>query len=664
MKSKSPKHLRFFYFTIAVITLILFTKDDLAAQRYLPNDNLIVNGDFMARDNFQRPLHWMTGLDMQTATISNQERHSNRKDDLSLRISDTSAFGNTLIRTKKMIAVVGVAYSLTAWANVKTGDPANLYLEFWDQNDRRIKYKMATPLTDTTWQSLHITETAPDSAVYMTVAIATTIAGRGISFWDDVFLKQNRVYDKKVEKGRHEMFMDDYRIESMVDVQRVVHRGIKSKVLIKATKPWEGRSVYIYGTVLHGSPKGSGYRMWYTAYVDKKYFLCYATSKDGINWVKPDLAIIEFNGNKKNNICLEGGGTLVYDPYDKDPQKRYKLMKFDPAKDRFGYNVYFSEDGLRWNDTHKQPVLPYGDVSNLAFDTSRKIFIATTKQRMLLSNTSVTQGKNDRTANVSISKDFINWYAPGSEGSKYSLAVEGDYLDDLTVIAKGGMESNIYGMPVYPYQGIYVGFPWMFDIATYAVGEFSVTGDGKIQPQVAVSRDLKIWDRIIRDPVLPVGKAGAWDDGTLYTASNILTTSKEVILYYGAMNLPHGGSASGQEQHANIARAVWRTDGFISLHNAGDDAGIITTKSLRFDAKDLKVNAKVGAGGFLKVEVLDLNGSVFEGFTLQQSKPIIGDQYKAQVSWMSNGNLAKLIGREVKLRFHLKKGDLFSFWFE
>lgn len=656
-------HLKFLSTTI-VIFVIFYLNADLHAQRYLPNNNLIINGDFMARDNFQRPLHWMTGLDMQTATISGQEKHSTRKDDLSLKISDTSVSRNVLVRTKKMIAVIGSGYSLTAWTKIKKGNAANLYLEFWDQNDRRIKSVIATPLVDTNWQSVNIMEIAPDSTVYMTVAIATTIAGQGISFWDNVTLVPNRIYDSNIERGRHEMFMDDYRIASMTDIERVVHEGRKSEVLIRATKPWEGRAAYIYGTVLYDTPKGSGYRMWYTAYKDENYFMCYATSKDGINWIKPELGIIEFNGSIKNNICMVGGGTLVYDPYDADPRRRYKMMKFNPEKERFGYNVFFSEDGLHWNDTYKKPVLPYGDVSNVTFDTANRIFIATTKQRMLVSNTSVTPGKNDRTANISVSRDFMNWHAPGSERSGFSMAVEGDYLDDLTVIAKGGMESNVYGMPVYPYQGIYVGFPWMFDIATYAVGEFSVTGDGKIQPQVAVSRDLKNWERLVRDPILPIGKAGAWDDGTLYTASNILTTPKEIILYYGAMNLPHGGSTSGQAQYANIARAIWRKDGFMSLHNAGDEAGTIITKPLRFNAKNLKVNAKLGTGGFLKVEILDLNENPVDGFTLKQSKPVIGDQYDAKVLWATNENLTKFTGKEIKLRFHLKKGELYSFWFE
>jgi len=32
--------------------------------------------------------------------------------------------------------------------------------------------------------------------------------------------------------------------------------------------------------------------------------MCYAESEDGIHWTKPDLGLVEFNGNTRNNICL------------------------------------------------------------------------------------------------------------------------------------------------------------------------------------------------------------------------------------------------------------------------------------------------------------------------------------------------------------------------
>jgi hypothetical protein len=648
--------------SVGLIQLLLTAK--IKAQVFVPNNNIIVNGDFMSRDPLQRPLHWVIGTGLQTATLSGTERHGAFKDDQSLKVADTSAISNILIRTEKRIADPGTAYTATAWVKTKTGAPALFKLEFWDQNNAVIGSKYASVEPTDSWQKVIVELSAPDKCTHVTVAIYTGLKDTGLSYWDDVTLTYPDNYKPELKNNVRELFMDNYRIAEMVDVQRLVNQGVKSNILIKATEPWEGNSAYIYGTVLKDEPAGTGYRMWYCAYLKEKYFVCYATSKDGVNWIKPRLGIIDFNGSKENNICRVGGGTVVYDPDDKDALRRYKMMSFDgEIKANFGYNVYFSPDGLNWTH-YPTPVLPYGDVSNVAYDREKKLFIATTKQRMLVSNTSVTPGKNDRATFVSVSADFVNWHAPGQPNSLWSLAVEGDPDDDRLVVSKGGIEANVYGMPVYPYQGVYIGFPWFFDITTYGTGEFAVTGDGKIQPQVAISRDLRHWDRPSREPVLPLGKAGAWDDGTLYTASNMLVGEHDMTVYYGAMNLPHGGNALNMLQYARIAKATWRRDGFVSLYNGGSDTGKVTTKTFTFTGKQLKVNAKLDNVGSLHVEILDKNGVAINGYTIAQSKTINKDQYAATVQWDNGADVSQLQGKEIKLRFHLLGGNLYSYWFQ
>lgn len=55
----------------------------------------------------------------------------------------------------------------------------------------------------------------------------------------------------------------------------------------------------------------------------------------------------------------------------------------------------------------------------------------------------------------------------------------------------------------------------------------AVYGEGPVQPEIAFSRDLITWSRPDRDPVIPLGTRGAWDDGAIYTASGFLTTDKQ-----------------------------------------------------------------------------------------------------------------------------------------
>ena len=37
-------------------------------------------------------------------------------------------------------------------------------------------------------------------------------------------------------------------------------------------------------------------------YDSRSIFACYAESRDGFHWVKPELGLFEFEGSKKNNI--------------------------------------------------------------------------------------------------------------------------------------------------------------------------------------------------------------------------------------------------------------------------------------------------------------------------------------------------------------------------
>lgn len=616
----------------------------------------------MSRDPMQRPLRWFTGLSLQTAFLSNEERYGHSNDDYSLKVSDTSSISSVLVRSEKKVAVPLGEYEAECWIKVKTGMPAKFSIEFWDQNNKVLKKESAVQNKNLDWQQLRLNTTAPNNCTHVTVSISTDTISTGTSFFDDVSLRLKKIYHPEIKKGSRELFIDDYRIKELIDVERVIDLPEKSDIIIRPTEPWEGNSVYIYGTVLKNEPAGTGYRMWYSSYFEGTYYLCYATSKNGKDWVKPKLGLVEFKGSKNNNITKEGGGTIVYDPDDKDPQRRYKLMTFISTKERYGYNVFFSSDGQDWKDLYKKAVLPYGDVSQVAYDRDKKLFIATTKQRMVSSNTSVTPGKLDRDAFVSISKDFINWYSPGAPNSKWSLAVEGDYADDELVMSRGGIEANIYGMPVFPYEGGYIGFPWMFDIQTYGKGQFATYGDGKIQPQLAFSRDLRTWSRLVREPIIPLGVAGSWDDGTLYTSSTMLVDDKEMVVYYGAMNLPHGGSTKLLTQYARIARATWRRDGLMSLRNGGDDEGSIITKPIIFTGKALNVNVKLNNGGSLIAEVLFKDGDK-ENVVLQ-SLPVVGDHLFKALKWKEGKDLSLFSDKEVILRFKLKNGDLFSYWFD
>ncbi len=127
-------------------------------------------------------------------------------------------------------------------------------------------------------------------------------------------------------------------------------------------------SVRFYGTVIQF---GDELRMWYLGRGDKALNLkgsksnlrpLYAVSKDGVNWEKPKLGLIEYNGNKQNNILDFMGGeyalaeyVVIHDPEDPDPSRRFKMV-FECGKYNNGISVAYSPDGLRWTESPKNPV--------------------------------------------------------------------------------------------------------------------------------------------------------------------------------------------------------------------------------------------------------------------------------------------------------------------
>ncbi|MFV1967478.1 MAG: hypothetical protein ACC628_18785 [Pirellulaceae bacterium] len=71
----------------------------------------------------------------------------------------------------------------------------------------------------------------------------------------------------------------------------------------------------------------------------------YAISKDGLNWEKPNLGLVEYNGSKENNILMEGR-KLAYvfiDPHAR-PSERYKMLVV-----LGGTRIGTSPDGIHWN---------------------------------------------------------------------------------------------------------------------------------------------------------------------------------------------------------------------------------------------------------------------------------------------------------------------------
>ena len=164
--------------------------------------------------------------------------------------------------------------------------------------------------------------------------------------------------------------------------------------------------------------EGDRYRLWYRGCGSESTWedqcTAYAESADGVHWERPTLGIFEFNGNRENNIVLQGSEAKALCVFkDGNPQtpdsERYKAIGVGPPIDkRATLRGFTSPDGVRWQTLDQDPILiapddpwPMFDSHNVAFwDTLQNQYVAYTRGWI---------PPGVRTIRRSVSDDFRHW---------------------------------------------------------------------------------------------------------------------------------------------------------------------------------------------------------------------------------------------------------------
>src|SRR5438067_2436767 len=97
----------------------------------------------------------------------------------------------------------------------------------------------------------------------------------------------------------------------------------------------------------------------------------YATSADGKNWVKPNIADAAIPGS---NLVMTIGGsrettTVWRDPLDPDPTRRYKAFVLFNIP---SMHIQFSGDGIHWSDSLPNDVNTIVDRTTVFYNPFRK----------------------------------------------------------------------------------------------------------------------------------------------------------------------------------------------------------------------------------------------------------------------------------------------------
>lgn len=463
------------------------------------------------------------------------------------------------------------------------------------------------------------------------------------------------------ERDRY-LVLDSRIIESTENVQLTIGAVQKDEnnPLFGEDKPWEPRFDNPYLSIIFDEEEEI-YKMWYSifiksgprgdfpgegiptderAWVDwregaREYGVCYATSKDGIHWDKPELGVVEFNGSKKNNIVIVAphGVTVMKDLQETDPQKRYKALKPEaPGAGDRGHDsaAWFSPDGIHWGEAINLGPIAHGDTNNCVWwDADLGKYVAITRHW----GGERTTGRYGRMGHRQVSRiesdDFLNWSEP------------------KVVFAGIDLRMQIHDMPVVKHAGVYLGMVGLFDIeASRQWGE------------LAWSPDSINWHRIQPGtPLIPNGPVmGDYDWGCVFPAKPLIR-EEGILIYYGANDGRFMGWRNGY-----VALAHLRADGFAGyeqIAGGSNRTGLLTTRTVSVVGDTLCINADVAPSGYVRVIALDKNNQI-----LAEGELITKTVTDGPIKWKDGFSFGQLNDREIKFKFELRESKLYSFSFK
>ena len=246
------------------------------------------------------------------------------------------------------------------------------------------------------------------------------------------------------------------------------------------------------------------------------------------------------------------------------------------------------------------------------------------------------------------SDDGYSWKLP-------QPAVIPDLVDDAWAQGNDEHYTQYYGMPIFRYGSLILGF-----LQDFRCTDGAMTKDGPIDLQLTSSRDGQHWNRVgDRSPVLERGEEGEWDWGMVLSGNTLLPDGDVVRIYYSGSNYLHGGeTADGLPKQRSIGMATWPRDRFVGLR-AGSAGGEFLV-GLRVDGDELHVNANA-EGGSLVAEVIE-EGRPVPGLEASNCVPLTEDSLDHALRWRGGALLGSLKGKRAEVSVKLTNAEVFSLW--
>ena len=479
-----------------------------------------------------------------------------------------------------------------------------------------------------------------------------------------------------------ELFVDDYLIDpEQTTAERRIHHPVRKETVLVHDAPYEG-NMSDYHNLFYDD---GIYRLYYLGWTFRRpgIVVCYAESRDGIHFSKPNLGICEYDGSKNNNIILDrqmhkiGSGLdsvgidnfMVFrdDNPACEPGQRYKAIASwsfsDNGTRRRALRAYFSADAIHFTPGHVISLDGMYDSLNVAFwDDVAKKYRCYFRHFHAAGDTpeavkaKINTASDVRDIRYMESIDFVNWTEPK--------------ILDFGEAEEIPLYTNV--VQPYPYAPqILLGFPSRYierkgwnDSFENLCGKESRLDRMGDSPRYGLtitdcilmcSRDgyhFRKYDEAFMRPGPENGNN--WVYGDCYPARGMILTpaekngaDSELSMYV----MENHWMSTGKE----LGRYTLRRDGFVSMH-AGAKEEKIVTKQFVYQGEKLFANLDTSAWGYCYFTLIGADGTRYE------SCEYFGDAINKEIV-LPDGCVAALAGQPVKLEIRLRDADLYAIRF-
>lgn len=478
------------------------------------------------------------------------------------------------------------------------------------------------------------------------------------------------------------LFLDDLHIEYMQNVTLKMNPPKKAGPALFIETEWELASAHPSCLVRWNNE----WRLYYSSQTNEgKKTLAFLTSPDGVNWTRPELGVVPFDGSKANNlVAVEdesfGEFCVFVDPVAPD-EERFKMVCHQQAGG--GVWALSSPDGLSFKRIPGHLLKFIADNNMNAFYDERigryVLYLrGWNRQRTIPPITGSRCVVRAETDDLHKPLPYdLNAPDPWPLSPKWTDIIDGglrrinrELHIAMTCDEFDPPEGGLYqGAVVHYLPEAYVGFPTMyFSYPPPPEGQF--INDGVLDAQFAASRDGVTWRRDFRGSYVRLDLP----DGPVTKAMHLLTgmVPNGYLLnqYYYGGRYTHGYGRIkkdvfiGKKEKKKMGdpfchRLEQRLDGFVSADSAYT-GGTLVTKPFVIESDELRLNIDTSASGVARAALLDDNGGAIPGFGLEDCDRIQGNDTYYVPTWKGSGDVSRLKGRKVKLVIESRSSKLFA----